>query len=106
MLLDLSSQLVNCHRYLAEDHLEVEECAAGGIIFAEVLPKSFCWVGVKVPSSSPLGLHLNGSNDSASLYSKGRGKSHPLSADCLSPGWLFLFYVTSISNYRRMFGGK
>lgn len=74
MLLDLSSQLVNCHRYLAEDHLEVEECAAGRIIFAEALPKSFCWVGVKVPSSSPLGLHLNGSSDSASLYSKGGGK--------------------------------
>lgn len=87
VLLDLSSQLVNCHRYLAEDHLEVEECAAGRIIFAEALPKSFCWIGVKVPSSSPLGLHLNGSNDSASLYSKGGGeKSSSISR--LSFPWL------------------
>lgn len=54
VLLDLSSQFVNCYKYLMQDHLKVEECAAGKIIFAEVLPKSFCCVSVKGPSSSPL----------------------------------------------------
>lgn len=79
VLLDLSSQFVNCYKYLMQDHLKVEECAAGKIIFAEVLPKSFCCVSVKGPSSSPFGLHLYGSNDSASLCTKGGKKSSSIS---------------------------
>lgn len=32
LLLDLSSQLGHCHKYLTENHLEVEECAEGKIV--------------------------------------------------------------------------
>lgn len=101
MLLDLSSQFVNCYKYLTQDHLEVEECAAGKIIFAEVLPKSFCWVAGLVHPLACICMEAMIQH----LFVPRVEKSHPLQADSLSPGWPFLFYVSSFSNYRRMFGG-